>query len=245
MSKKMKDLLIGIGVVIVIAILLGAYFASQPKVKWWKPEKEMEKPDVDFSKLNSTIVFIRTAQDNKSMNLSSGNVSRNDDFEVYSYFILKGYVASFSGYSMLGGNLTAYAERLSGDYILQKLVIRYDYGNDDYVHLDIPVIKKRIESTNLWFDATPNPTPNYMGETYYYEWLYKHVLIGVNKDRKNENFYGVSFALQINLDDSLSQHLNHTIILTVAAYYGHPSLLGWSDMHELSTQVVLKIVAGE
>ncbi len=227
-----------------VAILLGAYFASQPKVKWWKPATAMEKPDVDFSKLNSTIVFIRTVQDNKSMNLSAGNVSRNDDFEVYSYFILKGYVASFSGYSMLGCNLTAYAERLSGDYILQKLVIRYDYGNDDYVHLDIPVIKNRIESTNLWFDATPNPIPNYMGETYYYNWLYKHVLIGVNKDRKNENFYGVSFALQINLDDSLSQHLNHTIILTVAAYYGHPSLLGWTDMHELKTQVILKIVPG-
>ncbi len=241
----MKGLLIGIGVVIVVAILLGAYFASQPKVKWWKPEKPLERPQIDFSKLNSTVVFLRTAKDNKSMYLVGGNESRNDNFEVYSYFILKGYLASFSGYSMLGGNLTAYAELLSGNYMLQKLVIRYDYGNDDYVHLDIPVIKNRIESTNLWFDATPNPMPNYMGETYYYNWLYRHVLIGVNKDRKNENFYGVSFALQINLDDSLSQHLNHTIIFTVTAYYGHPSLLGWTDMHELKTQVVLKIVVGE
>ncbi len=242
MNRKMKGLLIGIGVVIVISILLGAYFASQPKVKWWKPAAAMEKPDVDFSKLNSTIVFIRTAQDNKSLYLVGGNESSDGKFTIYSYLRVKDFIAG-SDISLFFGNFTVWAERLSGDYILQKLVIRYDYENDENISLDIPVIKNRIASTNLWFDATPNPTPNYMGETYYYDWLYKHVLIGVNKDRKNENFYGVSFALQINIGDSISQHLSHTIIFTVTAYYGHPSLLGWSDMHELKTQVVLKIVA--
>jgi len=245
MHKKIRVLLIGIGAIIVIAILLGAYFASQPKVKWWKPEKEMEKPNVDFSKLNSTIVFIRTPHDNKSINLSAGNVSSDGRYNSGTLLSLRWYDFHGGGYDDIVANLTAYAERQSGDYILQKLVIRYDYGNDENISLDIPVIKNRIASTNLWFDATPNPTPNYLGETYYYDWLYKHVLIGVNKDRKNENFYGVSFALQINLDDSISQHINHTIIFTVTAYYGHPSFFGWSDMHELKTQVVLKIVSGE
>ncbi|ADD08003.1 hypothetical protein [Candidatus Aciduliprofundum boonei] len=246
MSKRMKALLLGIGAIVVIAILLGAYFASQPKVKWWKPEKDMEKPVLNSYPSIITVYRNYSKEDYiLGINKYAGNFSTNKNFEIGIVLRCSEYLYDINSYDELGGNLTAYAERLSGDYILQKLVIRYDYGKDDYVHLDIPVIKNRIKSTNLWFDATPNPTPNYMGETYYYNWLYKHVLIGVNKDRKNENFYGVSFALQINLDDSLSQHLNHTIILTVAAYYGHPSLLGWTDMHELKTQVVLKIVAGE
>ncbi len=244
MSRRMKGLLIGIGAIIVIVILLGAYFASQPEVKWWKPATEMERPNVDFSRLNSTLVFIRTPQDNKSMNLSAGNVSSDGRYTSDILLSLRWYDFHGGGYDDIVANLTAYAERLGEDYILQKLVIKYDYGKDENISLDIPVIKNRIESTNLWFDATPNPTPNYMGETYYYDWLYKHLLIGVNKDRKNEHFYGVSFALQINIGNSISQHINHTIIFTVTAYYGHPSLLGWSDMHEVRTQVVLKIVAG-
>ncbi len=246
MSKRMRALLIGIGVIVVIAILLGAYFASQPKVKWWKPEKEMEKP-VLKNYPSMIIVYRNYSKEDYilGINKHAGNFSTNKNFETGIILKCSSYAHYVDDVDELRGNLTAYAERLSGDYILQKLVIKYDYGNDENISLDIPVIKNRIESTNLWFDATPNPTPNYMGETYYYDWLYKHVLVGMNKDRKNENFYGVSFALQINLDDSLSQHLNHTIIFTVTAYYGHPSLLGWSDMHEVKTEVILKIVAGE
>ncbi len=243
----MRALLIGIGVIVVIAILLGAYFASQPKVKWWKPAVAMEKPDVDFSKLDSTVVFLRTAKDNKSMYLVGGNESRNDNFEVYSYLILNGYLASFSGYSMLGGNLTAYAERLSGDYILQKLVVSYQYGSeeeDEYTGVEY-VDTSMFEGANLWYDRSPSTYPNSHDTMMLDEWEYGHKLVGVNKDKKDADFYGVSFALQIFLDDSLSQHLNHAIIFTVTAYYGHPSLLGWTDMHEVQTQVVLKIVVGE
>ena len=242
MSKRMKALLMGIIAVVVVMILIAAYFASQPDVKWWTPEKEMEKPDVDFAKLNSTLVFIRTPQDNKSMNLSAGNVSRNDNFEIYSYLVLRDYVI-LSDFSTLAGNLTAYAERLSGDYILQKLVISYQYGSEkEYEYTGISYVDTYVfRGANLWYDETYNP---HGGDNMEYLWDYEHKLVGVNKDHINAGFYGVSFALQIFLHDSLSRHLSHTIIFTVTAYYGHPSLFGWSDMHELKTQVVLKIVPG-
>ena len=238
----MKALLLSIVAVIVVVVLIFAYFASQPEVKWWKPEKEMEKPDVDFAKLNSTLVFIRTPQDNKSMNLSAGNVSRNDNFEIYSYLVLRDYVI-LSDFSTLAGNLTAYAERLSGDYILQKLVISYQYGSEkEYEYTGISYVDTYVfRGANLWYDRTYNP---HGGDNMEYLWDYEHKVVGVNKDHINAGFYGVSFALQIFLHDSLSRHLSHTIIFTVTAYYGQPSLLGWTDMHEVKTQVVLKIVPG-
>jgi len=241
-NRRMKALLLSIVAVIVVVVLIFAYFASQPEVKWWKPEKEMEKPDVDFAKLNSTLVFIRTPQDNKSMNLSAGNVSRNDNFEIYSYLVLRDYVI-LSDFSTLAGNLTAYAERLSGDYILQKLVISYQYGSEkEYEYTGISYVDTYVfRGANLWYDETYNP---HGGDNMEYLWDYEHKLVGVNKDHINAGFYGVSFALQIFLHDSLSRHLSHTIIFTVTAYYGQPSLLGWTDMHEVKTQVVLKIVPG-
>ena len=245
MNRRMKALLMGIIAVIVVVILIFAYFASQPEVKWWKPEKEMEKPDVDFAKLNSTLVFIRTPQDNKSMNLSAGNVSRNDNFEIYSYLVLRDYVI-LSDFSTLAGNLTAYAERLSGDYILQKLVISYQYGSEkEYEYTGISYVDTYVfRGANLWYDRSPSTYPNSHDTMMLDEWEYGHKLVGVNKDKKDADFYGVSFAIEIKLFDSLSLNLTHTIIFTVTAYYGHPTMLGWTDMHELKTQVVLKIVPG-
>ena len=243
MSKGMKALLLSIVAVIVVAILIAAYFASQPKVKWWKPEKPLEKPQIDFSKLNSTVVFLRTTKDNKSMNLHGGAENRDAYFDVYLYSTLKGYFYDPEGYDILKANLTAYAERLSGDYILQKLVISYQYGSEkEYEYTGISYVDTYVfRGANLWYDETYNP---HGGDNMEYLWDYEHKLVGVNKDHINAGFYGVSFALQIFLHDSLSRHLSHTIIFTVTAYYGHPSLFGWSDMHELKTQVVLKIVPG-
>ncbi len=245
MSKRMKGLLIGIGAIIVVAILLGAYFASQPKVKWWKPEKPLERPQIDFSKLNSTVVFLRTAKDNKSMYLVGGNESSDGKFAIYSYLRVKDFIVG-SDISLFFGNFTAWAERLSGDYILQKLVISYSYGSEkEYEYTGVEYVDTSMfEGTNLWYDRSPSTYPNSHDTMMLDEWIYGHKLVGVNKDKKDADFYGVSFAIEIKLFDSLSLNLTHTIIFTVTAYYGHPSLLGWTDMHELKTQVVLKIVPG-
>ena len=247
MSRRMKGLLIGIGAIIVIAILLGAYFASQPKVKWWKPEKMMEKP-VLKNYPSMIIVYRNYSKEDYTLDLDkyAGNFSTDKNFEVGIILKCRSYEYFLDDYDELRGNLTAYAERLSGDYILQKLVISYQYGSekeDEYTGVEY-VDTSMFEGTNLWYDRSPSTYPNSHDTMMLDEWIYGHKLVGVNKDKKDADFYGVSFALQIFLDDSLSQHLNHTIIFTVAAYYGHPSLLGWTDMHELKTQVVLKIVAG-
>ncbi len=245
MSKKMKALLIGFGAIIVIAILLGAYVALQPKVKWWKPATAMEKPNVDFSKLNSTVVFIRTPQDNDSIDLSTGNVSSDGRYASAILLSLRWYDFHGGGYDDIVANLTAYAERLKGDYILQKLIISYQYGSEDeYGYTDINYVSTApayFQGTNLWFDRSYN---KHGGDNMIYQLMYEHRMVAVNKDKINTDFYGVSFDIEILLLDSLSQHLNHTIIFTVTAYYGHPSLLGWQDMHELKTEVVLKIVPG-
>ncbi len=246
MKKKMKGLLIGIGVVIVVAILLGAYFASQPKVKWWKPEKEMEKPVLN-SYPSMITVYRNYSKEDYTLDLDkyAGNFSTDKNFEVGIILKCRSYEYFLDDYDELRGNLTAYAERLSGDYILQKLVISYQYGSEkEYEYTEIfygDRGPKHFQGTNLWFDVSYNRRG---GDNMIYQWMHNHQMVGVNKDEINADFYGISCSPVIFLDDSLSQHLNHTIIFTVTAYYGHPTLLGWSDMHELKTQVVLKIVAG-
>ena len=128
---------------------------------------------------------------------------------------------SFQILAMLAGNFTAYAERLSGDYILQRLVISYQYGSEEeYGHTEIFYHDRGPQSfqgANLWFDITYNRCG---GDNMIYQWMYEHRMVGVNKDKINADFYGISFALRIFLADSLSMHLNYTIILTVTAYYG-------------------------
>ncbi len=243
MRRKTKTVLITISAIVVIAILMGAYFASQPKVKWWKPEKELEKPSMDFSKLKSTIIFLRTAKDNKSMHLVSGNESSDGKFAIYFYLRVKDFVV-LSDFSQVIGNLTVWAERLSGDYILQKLVISYSYGSEkEDIYTEVHWVDTCcFQGNNLWYDNSPSTYPNSHDTMLWDEWVRGHKMVGVNKDEKDADFYGVSFPIEIFLDDSLSLNLTHTITFTVTAYYGHPSLLGWSDMHELKTQVVLKIV---
>ena len=143
---------------------------------------------------------------------------------------------------MLAGNLTAWAERLSGDYILQKLVISYKYGSEkEYNFTGIEYTDTAdFEGANLYFNLAKNHDP--YEDDLWWNWYTMHKMVGVNKDKKDADFYGVSFPIEIHLRNTLSLNLTHIIIFTVTAYYGHPSLLGWSDMHELSTQVVLKIV---
>ncbi|MCD6559159.1 MAG: hypothetical protein J7K57_04725, partial [Palaeococcus sp.] len=118
-------------------------------------------------------------------------------------------------------------------------VIEYSYG-ENYTGVGIPPVDG-FAAKNLWFDVTPN---RYGGTNLYYEWHQNHRMVGVNKDANNGDFYGVSFPIELTLEDSISENITHTITFTVTAYYGHPSLLGWRDMHELKTQVVLKIVPG-
>ncbi len=241
----MKGLLIGIGVVIVIAILLGAYFASQPEVKWWKPEKEMEKPVLN-SYPSMITVYRNYSKEDYTIDLNKyiGNSSTNKNFETGIVLKCSEYLYDNNSYDELRGNLTAYAERLSGDYILQKLVISYKYGSEEeYEYTGVEYVDtSAFEGTNLWYDRSPSTYPNSHDTMMLDEWVYGHKLVGVNKDKKDADFYGVSFAIEIKLFDSLSLNLTHTIIFTVTAYCGHPSLLGWSDIHELKTQVILKIV---
>ena len=91
MSKGMKTLLMGIIAVIVVAILIAAYFATQPKVKWWTPEKVMEKPDVDFDGLNDTILFNRVNRSLEDLHIEGGNISVVNGYcvgSVLSFLIL-------------------------------------------------------------------------------------------------------------------------------------------------------------
>ena len=242
--KKIRVLLIGIGAIIVIVILLGAYFASQPEVKWWKPEKEMEKPVLNSYPSIITVYRNYSKEDYIwGIDKYAGNFSTDKNFETGIILKCSSYAHYVDDVDELRGNLTAYAERQSGDYILQKLVISYKYGSEEeYEYTGISYVDTYVfRGANLWYDRTYNP---HGGDNMEYLWDYEHKLVGVNKDQINAGFYGVSFALQIFLHDSLSRHLSHTITFTVTAYYGHPSLLGWTDMHELKTQVVLKIVPG-
>jgi len=237
-NRRMKALLLSIVAVIVVVVLIFAYFASQPEVKWWKPEKEMKKPEVDFSKLDDTIVFERVDRDVENLGIIGGSILSGKGYQVGLILSLRWY-DYHGGFDILIANLTVWAERVSGDYILQKLVIEYSYG-ENYTGVGIPPVDG-FAAKNLWFDVTPN---RYGGTNLYYEWHQNHRIVGVNKDANNGDFYGVSFPIELTLEDSISENITHTITFTVTAYYGHPSLFGWSDMHELKTQVVLKIVPG-
>ena len=246
MNRRAKVLLLGIIAVIVVAILIVAYFATQPEVKWWTPEKEMEKPDVDFEKLNDTIEFVRVKEDRGPLDLVAGNESHSAGFHVGVVLSIKWYTYYKDDYDEMRGIFTAWVERESGDYVLQKLVIHYTYGNereDEYtaIHYTDPSV---FEAANLSFNMARNHDP--YEDDLYWNWNTQGVyqMVGVNKDAKNAGFYGVSFPIEILLEDPLSMNLSRAITFTVTAYYGHPSLLGWTDMHKLRTQVVLKIVLG-
>ena len=207
---------------------------------------EMEKPDVDFSKLNDTIVFERVKEDKGPLGLIGGNESYSAGFHVGVVLSIKWYIYYKDYCDEMRGIFTAWAERVSGDYILQKLVISYQYGSEkEYEYTGISYVDTYVfRGANLWYDRSPSTYPNSHDTMMLDEWEYGHKLVGVNKDKKDADFYGVSFAIEIKLFDSLSLNLTHTIIFTVTAYYGHPTMLGWTDMHELKTQVVLKIVPG-
>ena len=246
MSRRAKALLMGIIAVIVVAILIAAYFASQPEVKWWTPEKEIGKEEVkEINNQSIKVVRVNKGKDYvELLNITGGNFSSNTYFKVGTVLYLQYYTFIKGGYDTVTGNFTAWAERVSGDYILQKLVIHYTYGNereDEYTAiwcLDDSV----FEAANLSFNMAKNHDPH-EGDLWW-DWRTNHRMVGVNKDAKNADFYGVSFSIEILLEDLLSMNLTHTITFTVTAYYGHPTLLGWTDMHELKTQVVLKIVPG-
>ncbi len=248
MSKRGKALLLGIVAVIIVVILIAAYFASQPKVKWWTPEKVLRKEEV--KEINNPSINIVRENRNESyvepLNISGGNFSSNTNFKVGALLYLQYYTFYKGDYDEVRANLTAWAERVSGDYILQKLVISYQYGSekeDEYTGISY-VDTYVFRGANLWYDRSPSTYPNSHDTMMWDEWKYGHKLVGVNKDKKDADFYGVSFPIEIKLFDSLSLNLTHTIIFTVTAYYGHPTFWGWSDMHELKTQVVLKIVPG-
>jgi len=239
MNRRAKVLLLGIIAVIVVVILIAAYFATQPKVKWWTPEKVMEKPDVDFERFNDTIMFEKGKTG--KIGAYAGNCTVSEDYKVCALL----YIRS-AWPDLVKGNFTAWAERVSGDYILQKLVIHYTYGNereDKYtaIHYADPSV---FEAANLSFNMANNHDPH--EDDLYWNWNTPGVyqMIGVNKDAKNAEFYGAKFLIQINFGEPSSMNLSRTITFTVTAYYGHPTMLGWTDMHELKTQVVLKIVPG-
>ncbi len=73
--------------------------------------------------------------------------------------------------------------------------------------------------------------------SYEYNYVLPYIR-GVNKEKVNVKQDGISEKAEIEINT----WTNHTITLTATLYYGHPSLLGWTDIHELKTQVVLKIV---
>ena len=130
MSRRAKALLMGIIAVVVVVILIAAYFATQPKVNWWTPEKKMKKPDVDFEKLNDTIEFVRVKEDKGPLDLVAGNESHSAGFHVGVVLSIKWYIYYKDYCDEMRGIFTAWAERESGDYILQKLVIHYTYGDE-------------------------------------------------------------------------------------------------------------------
>ena len=187
-------------------------------------------------------MFERVERDVENLGIIGGSVLSGKGYYVGLILSLRWY-DYHGGFDIIMANLTAWAERVSGDYILEKLVIEYNYGSemeDAYTMINYES-REEFRGANLWYDITYNTRG---GDNLVHDWCYNYRMVGVNKDAKNADFYGVSFPIEILLEDPLSMNLTRTITFTVTAYYGHPTMLGWTDMHELKTQVVLKIVPG-
>ncbi len=237
--------IIVISSITVIAILIGAIFyvtLTSPPEKYWKPDKEFTMPNVDWSSVKNNYTVKRTHYNDINgtvINQTIGSEKSNGKFRVELVVNIQDYTYRPKNFDIIGTIFYLSFTKMSGDYRVKELVFHYEFGDDklstnglDYYY---------AATKNLYFTADEG---NYHGYTYRinYEWWVLQELRGINKDAKDIKDGGFCNDFQINLFDSYPHWTNHTITMSATLYYGHPSLLGWQDVHSLSTSVVIYVV---
>ncbi len=250
LSKNRKIVIIGI--IVVITALIGVYITftvTATQEKYWKPQKEFQMPDVNWSAMKSSYVVVRkiTSTYYLPINQTIGAEKSDGNFKVeiitkvldYSYYPESPdeiHTMFYISFTKLGGN-----------YIVKDLIFRYDPSDsevrtpsfDDYY----------FAAKNLYFTADMGnyPTPyGTVSDKMDYELWTLHQIRGINKDKKDIKEGGFSNSFQIDLYDSTTSGENHSITLHAILHYGKyvHGLLGakWEDMHTLDANVVIYIV---
>ncbi len=235
-----------LGTVIVIVILIGAYLTiTLPPLqeKYWKPDREFVMPNVDWNKTNSSYVLGRGLNDIDPLTQVIGNKVSKNKFIISFIISLIRYDAHTDGTGDLWLQPYLYAEKnRSSEYRIKELEFHFSYGNDRNVsYWSIDWCK--LKAKNIYLDVTPIKSGPY--GPYYTkldsDWDNQKI-VGVNKDAKDIKDCGFSFPMQLSFFDKYPHWTNHTITMSATLYYGHPTLLGWQDVHELRTSVKIYVV---
>ena len=248
-KNRIKKLITGIIIVIIIGILIGAYaFYLSIQDTYFQPEGNFKMPDVNWNTTNSTAFIKRTAYNNISgydINITNGSEKSDGNFKVEILEYIDNYLYVPGGGALkideLRTNPYIYAEKMgNNDYVVKELVLKYNFSDDK---LETPTfVGNGFEAKNLYFLATKGNFNGYEDKLEY-EWMDLHEMQGINKNAKDIKDCGFTLEFDVLMLDDVP-FMNHTITLTVTLYYGHPTLLGWQDVHELRTSVVIYVVAG-
>ncbi len=214
--KLRRRLLIGTIAIVIIAVVISAYaFYESTQDTYWKPDKVMKIPSVNWSAVNDSYIVKRTTYDQDGtqappINKTIGNEKSDGKFRVCILTKIKSYTYDPYSCDMLKTVPEVFAEKVEGDYVVKELVFHYDFGG--------------------------------YAEKISYEWWKMHQLRGINKDANDIKECGFSWDFQIDMYDAYPHWVNHTITLTATLYYGHPTIFGWQDVHKLSISVVIYVV---
>jgi len=249
MGKKEKIAIIA--TVLIIAILIGAYVAMifmAPPEKYWKPEKEFKMPAVDWSTMKSSYVVERTTYDQDGaqgplINQTIGSEKSDGNFRVEIVVDICCYIYTPHNFDSIRTGFYVSFTKLGGDYIVKNLIFKYDPSDSDVRTSSFNY--NSFTSKNLYFTADTGlySTPYHAVNCKFdYEWWTLHQIRGINKDAVDIKSGGFSSIFDIYLYDEYPEWYNHTVMFTATLYYGHHTLFGWQDVHELSTSVVIYIV---
>ncbi len=245
-----------IGTLVVITILIGVYIAftvTATQEKYWKPQKEFQMPDVNWSAMKSGYILKRnvlnlSSNNNPEMiNQTIGSENIDGDFKVEITVDICCYIYIPNGFDSIRTSFCISFTKLSGNYIVKDLIFKYDPSDgdvrtpsfDDYY----------FAAKNLYFTADMGnyPTPyGTVSDKMDYELWSLHRICGINKDEVDIKNGGFSNSFQIDLYDSTTSGENHSITLHAILHYGKyvHGLLGanWEDVHTLDANVVIYIV---
>ncbi len=242
--KVRKRFVIGISSAVIIIIIISAYaFYDSVQDTYWKPDKVMKIPSVNWNAVNDSYVVKRKYYNDEIngtiINKTIGDEKSNGKFRVCILTKIKSYVYRPGEDDILSTVPEVFAEKVGGDYVVKELVFHYDFG-DGYLSTT-SIMYHNFEAKNMYFLATEGNFDGY-AEKISYEWWVLHQLRGINKDAKDIKECGFSWDFEIDMDDEYPHWVNHTITLTATLYYGHPTIFGWQDVHKLSASVVIYVV---
>ncbi len=201
---------------------------SVPPEKYFKGNGDFFPPQVDWSNISDSYALYKKDYNSSyfQINRTIGSVNENGIFSV-KIVVNIDYLDLVNNKILI--DIYAWFDEIQEKYIVKDFIFKY-----------------KLSDGNVGLLGTGHPfkTGN---QLYYYvenmsSYEYNYVLPyikGINKEKVDVKQDGISEEAEVEINS----WTNHTITLTATLYYGHPTMLGWQDVHELSTSVKIYVVS--